>query len=1018
MKKQKKFFRKDKNKSQKKSKEQETAKIEDSTDSNPIKKPVKKMTKNKKIAMIIGIIITAVLIILSVVLGIFLVQKENKAKQAVVMQQARIKVPEGYFKKVSVDYTFLKKMKALKLTPKTDLYADINATQAQLESEVDAILKDMKTLDFNTIIIDTKYDDKVIFKNELVESTPVDLLSILIEKAKAQNISVQAIYNVTGLKTTAGSKLDSHLPYENKEMIFDVATHLAKTYPLDSILIDSYYSKKDTNSYHEFMRYGGIGNYDQWLLDNALATIDGVSQAIKAIQNKMAVGLVVDSVWANKADNEKGLNTKAEFTALKSGFADTKAILESKCIDYINIKATTSIEDPNVSYTNVVTWWNELCKQTQNPFYVTHSGEKANQNLPGWNGYGQLAKQVSAATKLNPQYYGSAFTGYKSLMANMETSTQDLLKYYKDEYSENDLFQNLTLSLPKKTQFVTYEEAVQFRGKFDPNHDVILNGEKVKPSEKGGFSVWVNLEVGVNKIVMEHKGEKQTFTIERQVIPIKSVSPTKAMKVAGGSTIEINVMAYKGAKVTATLGGKTITLAEGGAGEDNEVDSTYRNFQGSITVGAAKNKEQNIGAISVKGTFKMYSKTLTGSTITIDKIPDDVDPDAATGKVLPHAVVTQRYANTYPYLTTPGYPQAILYQLPSGTQDIVESVNGDFVNLRSGKTVKRGAVSIQDIAFEGNNAITAMTAGVEGGDTVIRATMSWKAPFSILPNPYPTDPSQTKNYSFSSNQIILLFDYTTVIDKNAIAAVTNNITSSPLFSGASFERVFNQSRRIFQYKLTLNLSKAGSYYGCHATYEGNTLVLRFNNPASGGSLAGITIAIDPGHGGNDNGTMAGQDTVEKTVNLIMAEKVKAELQALGANVIMTRTGDSNPSLDQRVLTAHNNQVDMMISCHHNSAGSNASANGVETYFNAPFSQPLAQHVQARLGQHLYNRGFKCSVPNYNFVVTREKQFPSILIEYGYLSNPEEEQKILDPTHQDNMAKATAQGVLDYYNALR
>lgn len=978
--------------------------VEKTKDTIAISKPV---ANKKKLLITIGIIVIVLGILVASILGVFLSKEKPNQDSAVAGKVGEINIPAGYFQKQKVDYTYLKSMKALKIVPKVDFFANENATKEEVTNQINDIIKQVKALKFNSVIIDTKLDQKVIFDSAVFEKTSVDALSILIEKAKAENISVVAVYHMNDIKKIEGTLIDTPLSYDNKAFLFDGAAELASKYELDSILIDSYYANKNSTAYNQYISYGGTGSYEEWLIQNTNATIDGAVESIHNSKNSLPTGLLVKDVWANESQKESGSKTKAEYSALINGYADTKGMVENKSIDFINAEISTTLVNPNAQFDVVCSWWSNLCKSVSMPLYITHNTVNANADGVGTD---QLARQVSKSVKM-PSYHGSAFTNYKKMIEHMGNSTEILLKYYAEQYSEEDLNKDLTISLPAKKQFTTYEESVQFRGKFDANQEVILNGKKVEPSERGGFSTWVDLKVGKNDIILEHKGKKTTYVVERKIIILKSVSPTKAMKVAGGSSIEVNVMAYKGSTITATLNGKTITLKEGGAGEDNKLDSVYVNYQGSFTCPKAGNKEQNIGSISVKGSYQGYTENAKGASITVDKMPDEVDPDNATGQVLTHAVVTQRYANTYPYLTTPGYPQSILYQLPKGTQDIVQSYNGDFVNLRSGKTVKASAVSLQDIAFEGNNAITQFSISNEGGDTVIRSTFNWKAPFSLTPNPYPTTPEETKDYNFSSNQIVLLFDYTTRINKDSFIA---DVSSSPLFSGVTHERVKNEQRGIWQYKVTLTLSRAGKYYGCHAEYEGNTLVLRFNNPPPAGTLSGLTVCLDVGHGGSDNGTMAGGDILEKDANMLIAQRVKANLEAAGASVIVTRSNDNYVSLEQRVDIAHANKADIFISCHHNSAGSNPQPNGVETYFNAPFSQPLAKAVQAQLGQYLYNRGYKCSVPKYNFVVTREKQFPSILIEYGFLSNKNDEQLAMDPSHQENMAKATVQGIIDYY----
>ena len=315
-----------------------------------------------------------------------------------------------------------------------------------------------------------------------------------------------------------------------------------------------------------------------------------------------------------------------------------------------------------------------------------------------------------------------------------------------------------------------------------------------------------------------------------------------------------------------------------------------------------------------------------------------------------------------------------------------------------------------------------MTMGTEGNDTVIRLTMNWKSPFSLTLSPYPTtlEASGSKeNYSFQANHVTLTFDYVTRIGAGeGNTGVSGNLNGSSIFSGTpKMERIKNKERNIWQYQMTLPLNETGRYYGCHAGWDGNTLVLRFNQAPQNGSLSGMNIVVDPGHGGKDTGNMAGRDVIEKNVNLLYAQEVAAALESRGANVVFTRTGDETVSLDQRTAIAHANNADLFISCHQNSAGANGAPHGVQVYYNAPFSQPLAQYVQAQLAPLMGDSQWNCwrgPYPQYNFVVTRERQYPSILIEFGFLSNLYDEGLAQDQSHRQAMAEAVAEGVVQYY----
>lgn len=868
----------------------------------------------------------------------------------------------------------------------------------------------------NTLLLDTSYNGKVVFNTTSLESTPIDLLRLLCQKASEKEIKVGVIYHLNGTYGIDGKLLNAAIHPEDRLILSQGAFSLATAYELDSVLLDDYYTEKNSDTYAAYITYGSELDYEKWLRDSVSASINDVANAIRTMKSSLPVGLSVASVWANKT-TEGGTPTNSKFEAFWDGYADTKGIISDHLVDFVNVYIPTTTTNNQESFTLLANWWGKVCSDAKLPLYITHEANNmSNGELSGWNATDQLTRQVIVARRI-ASFSGSVYNGVAKLKENPGGGTDYLMKYYDDQISDADALTNLTITSPEKRSFVTYEQEIQFRGRFDPNEEVTLNGEKIEPSERGGFSEWRDLKVGTNTFTFSHKGRSTTFTIERKVVIFQSVSPSKNMKVPGGSTVNFDVMAYRDSEITASINGKNIKLTMGGGGEGNDADSMYVSYEGSYVVPAATNKEQSIGQVKFTGSYQGSIQYASGGTITIEKLPDETEPDQLTGQTLPHAVVNLTYANTYPYLTTPSYPQGILFQLPKGTQDIVVSESGNFLHLRSGKTIMKGAATILDKEFPGNNQVSQLSYGVEGGDTVFRFSMNWNSPFSLNLSPYPSDQfGTTGNFRFSATQVTLLLDYVTAVSPDGISG---DLGSSPIFSNITTEKVYNKDRKIYQMKVTLPLRQAGRYYGCHAEWEDNTLILRFNHPASGGDLSGVKICVDPGHGGTDTGTTAGRDVLEKTANLEQGLAVAAALEARGATVILTRSSDKTVGNEQKVNIAEANKCDLYIAIHHNSAGSNPTPSGVQTYFNAPFSQPLAQYVQAQLEGVMPNKGWngaKSSVPNYNFIVTREKQYPSILVECGYLSNPNDEALAMDPIHQQEMAEAIAQGVIDYYQA--
>lgn len=132
----------------------------------------------------------------------------------------------------------------------------------------------------------------------------------------------------------------------------------------------------------------------------------------------------------------------------------------------------------------------------------------------------------------------------------------------------------------------------------------------------------------------------------------------------------------------------------------------------------------------------------------------------------------------------------------------------------------------------------------------------------------------------------------------------------------------------------------------------------------------LVICIDPGHGGNDSGTVTVNNTYEKTINLKIATYLKQELEQYNnVKVVMTRTGDTNPSLDQRAQIAKNAGATALVSIHINATGwgTQNKISGAEVYYpnenyNANVHETgknLAQNVLNQLtALGITNRGIK------------------------------------------------------------
>ena len=194
-----------------------------------------------------------------------------------------------------------------------------------------------------------------------------------------------------------------------------------------------------------------------------------------------------------------------------------------------------------------------------------------------------------------------------------------------------------------------------------------------------------------------------------------------------------------------------------------------------------------------------------------------------------------------------------------------------------------------------------------------------------------------------------------------------------------------------------------------------------------GSIHHEMILIDPGHGGFDGGAIAEDGTVEKHINLAIALCLRDLLYVCGASVEMTRqtdTGleeDSSASIrdkkvsDMRRRLALYNQASMVISIHQNHF-SVPKYNGTQVFYSANHaeSMALAESIRAAVVNWVQphnKRELKKATDG--IYLLYHTQTPAVLVECGFLSNPEERDKLKLPAYQQQMAFAIMAG---YWNA--
>lgn len=178
---------------------------------------------------------------------------------------------------------------------------------------------------------------------------------------------------------------------------------------------------------------------------------------------------------------------------------------------------------------------------------------------------------------------------------------------------------------------------------------------------------------------------------------------------------------------------------------------------------------------------------------------------------------------------------------------------------------------------------------------------------------------------------------------------------------------------------------------------------------SGHSLAGRVVVLDPGHGGQDTGIVA-HGLTESEVVLDLARRIEGRLSAIGVTVLFTRSATSSPGELDRALMANQSGADILLSLHCDSA-SHPLASGVATFFygQARFGawsavgEQLAELVQREV---VARTGLTdCRAHARAWVLLQRTRMPTVRIEAGYLSHPEDAARLADPVFRDTVAEA-------------
>ena len=169
------------------------------------------------------------------------------------------------------------------------------------------------------------------------------------------------------------------------------------------------------------------------------------------------------------------------------------------------------------------------------------------------------------------------------------------------------------------------------------------------------------------------------------------------------------------------------------------------------------------------------------------------------------------------------------------------------------------------------------------------------------------------------------------------------------------------------------------------------------------------VVLDPGHGGTDYGAIR-EGINEKDITLDLAQRVASILKSKGYRYAMTRTDDIYLGLQDRCDYTEAENPEIFVSIHVNSAVA-TEPSGLETHYYHEEGKELAETIQKHLVKNIdsKDRGIIKS----KFYVINHTDVPAVLVETGFLSNPDERAELVTEKRKDATAKAIAEGIIEY-----
>ncbi|NER51617.1 MAG: N-acetylmuramoyl-L-alanine amidase, partial [Symploca sp. SIO1A3] len=339
--------------------------------------------------------------------------------------------------------------------------------------------------------------------------------------------------------------------------------------------------------------------------------------------------------------------------------------------------------------------------------------------------------------------------------------------------------------------------------------------------------------------------------------------------------------------------------------------------------------------------------------------------------------------------TGPSTNYSRLTPLPQGTRAAVTGREGEWVRLDYGAWIKAAEVRTIPNAVPPHSLIRSIVSRQVAGATEIVFPLEVPVPVRVQ----------------QGEKTLTLTLYNTTAQTDIF-----RLDDDPVIKRLDWQQTIPG-----QIDYTFNL-KSERQWGYDLRYEGTTLILSLRHPpkVSTQSLSGVSILLDPGHGGDEFGARGPNGYPEKDINLVISKLLQQELKQRGARVYLTRETDKFVSLGDRVKMINELKPTLAFSVHYNAlpdSGDAIKTAGIGMFWYHAQAHDLSVFLQEYLVTKL-NR------PHYgifwdNLALTRPHTAPTILLELGFMINPLEFEWITNSQEQQKLAAALADGIMEW-----